>query len=222
MERRTLLRSLGLAPLGALACAGPALGDSQRRQQGDAARRVLEAALSFKSGGGYDTKWSGTGVPDEITHAGERVLSKGTGGTYCCGFTFAVAMQALAAGNALKGKSIADVRAFQKAWYGATKETAERQCAQAVERLGVGREVPIEDARAGDFMQLWRASDKPSGHSVLFLSWIELDGQRVGFNYLSSQGSTNGIGYNAEYFSDAALGRGRVDRKRLYCARIGT
>lgn len=213
MERRALL-SLGLAPLGFMALA-------RGGERAGSARHVLGAALAFGLGGGYDTKWTGTGVPEEVMHRGDRVLAKSASGTYCCGFTFAVAMRVLAAGSALDGKSVADVRAFQKAWYGATKETAERQCAQAVEGLGVGREVPLDEARAGDFAQLWRVSKQPSGHSVLFLAWIELEGRRVGFNYLSSQGSTNGIGYSAEYFADAELGKGRVDRTRLYFARLG-
>lgn len=225
MERRALLRSLGLAPLAFVDLSRGRIRAGTTAQDADpaegAARSVLAAALGFGFGGGYDTKWSGTGVPEEVLHDGERVLSKSANGTYCCGFTFAVAMRVLAASGALAGKSIAEVRAFQKAWYGATKETAERQCAQAVERLGVGREVSIDKARAGDFAQLWRVSKQPSGHSVLFLAWIEVGGQRVGFNYLSSQGSTNGIGYSAEFFADAELGKGRVDRPRVYFARLG-
>jgi hypothetical protein len=215
MERRALLRSLGLAPLGLMDL-------SRGGECAESARNVLEAALAFGLGGGYDTKWTGTGVPEQIVHGDERVLAKGAGGSYCCGFTFAVAMRVLTASGALAGKSVADVRAFQKAWYGATKETAERQCALAVERLGVGCEVALDEARAGDFAQLWRVSKQPSGHSVLFLAWIEVEGRRVGFNYLSSQGSTNGIGYSAEYFADAELGKGRVDRARVYFARLGT
>lgn len=229
MERRALLQSLGLAPLVFVdhAHGGDLVGSSADARSTDtdpavgSPRSVIEAALSFGLGGGYDTKWSGTGVPEEVVHGGDRVLAKSVSGTYCCGFTFAVAMRVLAASGALAGKSIAEVRAFQKAWYGATKATAERQCAQAVEKLSVGREVPLKEARAGDFAQLWRVSKRPSGHSVLFLAWIEVEGRRVGFNYLSSQGSTNGIGYSAEFFADAELGKGRVDRKRVYFARLG-
>jgi hypothetical protein len=222
------MRSLGLAPLGLFDLSlvreqarSGAVGAAQDAERAEgSARSVLTVALGFGLGGGYDTKWSGTGVPEEVLHGGERVLAKSASGTYCCGFTFAVAMRVLAASGALRGKRIADVRAFQKAWYGATQETAERQCAQAVGLLGVGREVPLDDARAGDFAQLWRVSKQPSGHSVLFLGWIEVDGRRRGFTYLSSQGSTDGIGYSAEFFADAELGKGRVDRTRMYFARL--
>jgi len=229
MDRRALLQSLGLAPLGLVDLSRVSeYGDSRAEgaaQASDAtegsAQSVIAAALGFGLGGGYDTQWSGTGVPEEVVHSGARVLAQSASGTYCCGFTFAVAMRVLAARGALAGKSVVDVRAFQKAWYGATKVTAERQCAQAVERLGVGREVSLDKARAGDFAQLWRVSKQPSGHSVLFLAWIEVDGQRVGLSYLSSQESTNGIGYSVEYFADSELGKGRVDRARVYFARLG-
>lgn len=216
MERRHFLGLLGAAPF-------TRFGEAQEPSPapaGSAARAVLEAALALGSGGGYDSKWGGSGVPEEITHAGERILAKAADGTYCCGFTFAVAMRALAQRGALEGKRAADVRAFQKAWYGATKATAERQCALAVAQLGVGREVDADAARAGDFAQLWRLSKKPSGHSVLFLGWIELEGERVGFNYLSSQQSTDGIGYRAEFFGASKLASGRVDPSRTYFARL--
>ena len=87
-------------------------------------------------------------------------------------------------------------------------------------QLGVGREVKVNDAMAGDFAQLWRRKDKPSGHSVLFLGWVTVGDDRIGFSYLSSQGSTGGIGYAVEYFADAEAGSGRVDPDRLYFARL--
>lgn len=175
MERRALLQSIGLAPLGFIdlrregECAGSsaATGAAATDAAVGSARSVIEAALALGLGGGYDSKWTGTGVPEEVLHGGER------------------------------------------------------QCAQAVDRLGVGREVPLDQARAGDFAQLWRVSKQPSGHSVLFLAWLEVDGRRVGFSYLSSQGSTDGIGYSVEFFADAELGKGRVDRPRVYFARLG-
>ncbi len=54
----------------------------------------------------------------------------------------------------------------------------------------------------------------------MFLGWVEVAGERVGFSYLSSQGSTGGIGYAVEYFVDAKAGKGTVDPKRLYFARL--
>ncbi|MEM9382795.1 MAG: hypothetical protein AAGB93_22775 [Planctomycetota bacterium] len=184
------------------------------------AMRILAAARSFGTGGGYDRTWGGTGVPIEITHDGRRVLSKSERGTYCCGFTFAAAMRALEGTRALSRLDSADARAFQKAWYGATEVAAERQCAHAVERFRLGREVDLDDAMAGDFVQLWRRSKKPSGHSVLLLGWVEAGGERLGLTYLSSQGSTNGIGVAFEAFAESGIEGGRVDPERTYAARL--
>lgn len=215
MNRRTFLTMTGasaLAPAAAFA--------SQRSNPDRKARAILEAAFSFGMGGGYDSKWGGSGVPELIEHKGTRILSKASNGTYCCGFTFAVGAKVLAESKALGRKSAADMKAFQQAWYGATKASSERQCAFAVEKFQLGKEVKAKDAQAGDFVQLWRKTKKPSGHSVLFLSWIELEGKRIGIHYLSSQGSTNGIGFGTEFFHGAGLPGARVDPDRIYAARL--
>jgi len=206
------LQLAGLSPLAALQADGP---------RAPLARKTLEAALSLPREGGYDSAWGSSGVPIDIAHAGEKVLSRSTKGTYCCGFTFAAAMQTLHGASLLDGRSVAQVRSFQKTWYGATRESAERQCADAVRELAVGREVTHAEALAGDFAQLWRVGAKQSGHSVLFLGWITLGEERVGLHYLSSQGSTRGIGFTAELFADSGLPGGKVDRNRLYFARLG-
>jgi len=66
-------------------------------------------------------------------------------------------------------------------------------------------------------MQLYRVK---SGHSVIFLGWVEKDGKRIGVKYRSSQGSTNGIADNTEYFSDGGMPKAAVDRKRIYFGRF--
>ncbi len=226
MERRNLLKlgcGLGLFSLGARS-ASAAASKPAREGSGDAKRAsaILKAAKSFGRGGGYDKSWTSSGCPAPVEHKGEVILRGSSDGTYCCGFTFAVAARALAEAGALKAKSPAELRAFQKVWFGATKKKIEqeKQCALAVQGLGVGSEVSADEAMAGDFAQLWRRGNKPSGHSVLFLGWIEVGDERVGFSYLSSQGSTGGIGYGVEYFADAEAGEGRVDPERVYFARI--
>jgi hypothetical protein len=77
--------------------------------------------------------------------------------------------------------------------------------------------VPAEEAEAGDFLQFWRGR---SGHSVVFIRWIERDGRRVGFEYRSSQGATDGIGDHIEYFNDSGVRGGQVDPQRMYFARF--
>ena len=180
---------------------------------------VLRTARSYADGGGYNLKWGGTGTPEEILHDGQRVLAKGTDGTYCCGFTFAVAMKAGGEMKLFEGKTLEQIKRFQKEWYGAVDEPElrEKQCSLAVGNLGVGRAVPMDEAQPGDFCQFWRGK---GGHSVIFLEWVERNGKRIGFKYRSSQGSTKGIGDNTEYFSDSGIEKGHVDRKRIYFGRF--
>jgi cell wall-associated NlpC family hydrolase len=179
---------------------------------------VLQIARSFSDGGQY--KWKGSGTPEAIVFKEETILSASAEGTYCSGFTFAVVMRAAARRGLLEDKTVDQIRRFQKQWYGATKESAEVQAAFAMENLGIGRTVSHEEARPGDFLQFWR-EDK-SGHSVVFLAWIEEDGRKAGFRYRSTQKSTDGIGDRTEYFSDSPDGRGRVARDRTYFARLNT
>jgi hypothetical protein len=178
-----------------------------------AAGNVVKVARSYKDGGGYE--WKGSGTPEEIQFNGQKILAKGEK-TYCSGFTFAVVMKAAAERGLLRGKSVEQIRAFQKDWYGATQESSEIQCAFAVEKLGIGRSVKPEKSRAGDFLQLWR-TDK-SGHSVVFLEWVR-DGRRpIGVKYRSTQKMTDGIGDRIEYF--AGVKDGKVDPKRMYFCRL--
>jgi hypothetical protein len=180
-------------------------------------RSVLEIARSYPDAGGYDSSWKGSGVPAEIRFDDERILAKGRG-TYCCGFTFAVVMDAAIERGLLRDKSVDQVRKFQKQWYGATEESREIQCALAVAALGIGEAIEPDEARPGDFLQFWRTNK--SGHSVVFLEWIEEGGRHVGFKYRSSQGATKGIGDRVEYFADVKGKDGAVDRSRLYFCRL--
>jgi hypothetical protein len=176
---------------------------------------VVAIARTFADGGGY--QWKGTGVPQEIRFHGEQILEKGQH-TYCSGFTFAVVMKAAAQRGLLRDKSPDAIRQFQKEWYGASKASAETQCAMAVQTLGIGRAVAAEHARPGDFLQLWRTNK--SGHSVVFLDWVVEEGQRVGLKYRSSQSSTDGIGDRIEFLAGVPGKEGLVDPKRLYFCRL--
>ena len=177
---------------------------------------VVEIARSFPDGGGYE--WKGTGVPEDVRFGNVTILAKGKA-TYCSGFTFAVAMKAAEDRGLLRGKTEEQIRRFQREWYGSTPESAEKQCAFALEKLGIGGEVKAADARAGDFLQLWRTNK--SGHSAVFLEWVIEDGKRVGVKYRSTQKSTGGIGDRVEYFDGVAGRGGKVDRKRMWFGRLG-
>lgn len=181
---------------------------------------ALKVALAYKDGGKYNTQWTGSGTPERIVHEGQQILAAGTGGTYCSGFTFATVMATAQKAGLLQGKTVEEVRRFQKEWYGAVSEPEirEKQCALAVGHLGIGRQVAADEAQPGDFLQFWRVR---SGHSVVFLGWVnDQDGKRIGFKYRSSQGSTDGIGNTIEYFQGARE-NGYVNPARMYFARLG-
>ena len=181
---------------------------------------VEAVSRTFPDGGGYNLKWGGSGTPEEIRFKDARILAKGTDGTYCCGFTFAVVMKAAGEAGLLTDKSVEQIKRFQKEWYGAVtdKDVRERQCSVALGNLGIGRTVSTDEAHPGDFLQFWRGK---GGHSVVFLKWVERDGQRIGFTYRSSQGSTDGVGDMTEYFRDSGIEKGEVDPQRLYFGRLG-
>ncbi len=184
------------------------------------APNVEAMARSFADGGAYNMKWGGSGTPEEIRFKGSRILAKGENGTYCCGFTFNVAMKAAADAELLKEKTLEQVKRFQKEWYGAVAEPEirEKQCAVALQRLGIGKQVTPDEAQGGDFVQFWRTK---SGHSAVFLKWVEKNGKRVGFTYRSSQGSTDGVGDKTEHFKDSGMDGGEVDSARMYFGRLG-
>ncbi len=180
---------------------------------------VIAVSRTLADGGGYNVKWGGSGTVEEIRFKDTRILAKGQDGTYCCGFTFNVVMKAAGQAGLLKDKTVEQVKRFQKEWYGAVTEPdiREKQCAVALEHLGIGKQVSPDEAQPGDFLQFWRTK---SGHSVVFLNWVEKDGRRVGFNYRSSQGSTDGVGDKVEHFKDSGIPKGEVDPKRMYFGRL--
>ncbi|QDU32605.1 hypothetical protein KS4_06390 [Poriferisphaera corsica] len=186
---------------------------------------VLDVAYSYDNGGKYIWKKS-TGVPHDLIHKGEVVLKKQPEGTYCCGFTVTIAFEVAQDFGLFDEFSPKQVKRFQQEWYGSIKETAERQGAMAMSNLKIGEQVKNwKDVRPGDFSNYWR---KPKGgHSVIFVDWVKEKGKIVGIKYRSSQGSTNGIGDNVEYFygvkkdAKGKLKRG-VDRDRIYFYRLYT
>lgn len=179
---------------------------------------VIKIANTYSDGGGYNWTAGNSGVPEELRFKGRTILKKGQGGTYCCGFTLAVAMRVASERGLLADKTFEQLRQFQKQWYGVDDQSGGTLCVYAVEQLGIGSAVEHPDARPGDMVQFWRSNK--SGHSVIFLSWVEQDGRRIGFRYRSSQKSTNGIGNKTEYFADVSGRGGKVLRERTYICRL--
>lgn len=203
-----------------LACAAPRSLHAEDDAPADLNTQVLEEA-NRHAGGGYNSRWGGSGTMQEIRFKDQRILSAGEGGTYCCGYTFNVFMNVAQAHRLLDDLTVAQVRALQKHWYGSVPNSHEQaeliretQIRYAVTLLGIGTGVEPEDARPGDFLQFWR---QRSGHSVVFLGWVVEDGRAVGVRYRSSQGATDGIGEHTERFAGHG---GSVDPDRMYFARL--
>lgn len=181
---------------------------------------VLEAAYLIPNGGGY-CNLADTGVNETIRQNGSLILSASKGGTYCCGYTFEVAMRIAEQRGLLADKSVSKVRRFQQEWYGSVDSAALKQCAAAVCDLGIGREIALDDAQPGDFVAFQR--NNGIGHSVVFLGWVKNQtGKKVGIHFRSSQPGTDGIGDASEFFADSGYVipvRG-IDRSKTFVARI--
>lgn len=183
---------------------------------------VIEVAYGFPDGGRYDIGLYGSGVSREIIWRDQTVLPASDRGTYCCGFTFAVFMEiALSRGLLPEDYRLDQVVALQREWYGAEAEHAERQLADAMAARGLGIRVPVDELKAGDFVQFWTTGG--GGHSCIFLNYQYYEGRRIGFMYRSSQPTTDGIGDELIYFDLSDLpahARGEVDPSRTYGGRL--
>jgi hypothetical protein len=189
-------------------------------EPGSPNKDVVDAAFSYVDGAGGQYEMRGSGVIETIFHKGQIVLPY-TNSTYCSGATFTIAMKVINKRNLFANKTIEEVKRFQRIWYGFTNpdpSVVERQQGPALEMMGIGGQVSHSEALPGDFAQIWRTNN--SGHSVVFLGWIEEGGKIIGFDYRSSQGKGvgSGVGNRKEYFSDS--GKGSVVRSRLYFSRI--
>lgn len=170
---------------------------SDDNRYSDYGTNVITVANKF-SGGGY--QWGGvSGVCIPLYHDGQLIRNCGKGDkTHCCGFTLSVAFIVATNRGLLNGKSLSEVKGFSSDWYEAGGAGCGKLCVTALEDIGIGYEVSLEDAQKGDFCQIWRTNG--SGHSVIFLSHIYEGDNIIGFNYRSSQTSTDGIGDSKEYF----------------------
>jgi hypothetical protein len=177
---------------------------------------VLGIARSL-NGGGYSLE--GTGVPEPVIYRGAEILGPKKKGLHCCGFTFWTAMKVAQQRGLLRDKEPRAVKQFQREWFGATKESSERQAAFAAEKLGIGRQIDPNDARPGDFVTFWRIYQR-SGHSVVFLEYIRHDDVIVGVKYRSSQPSTDGIGDVTDYFASSGYRGATIDPSRFYVCRL--
>lgn len=189
---------------------------------------VVEAYLeTYPTDGTYTYEWTGNGVTQDLFYLGGLVISNNSGNdTYCSGITFETFL--LSYENYLAINSLPPqiddmittvmMKSFRTVWYGATgvPEENEYQSTLAIESRHLGFILDdLEDARQGDFIQLWRHSG--SGHNCIFQSWgRDAQGQINRLYYWSSQNSTNGIGFHSETVSNTT----GIDPARLHIARV--
>jgi len=175
-------------------------------------RMVLELLRRYPTDGTHGYHWpkdsSYDGSSRDVMMWGRRVLrGEPERRTFCCGLTLEVFLDAWQQWVALNPDAAAALQPrhfddFRKDWF--VREVRGAGPAEALVGRGIGRIVPYDEARPGDFLQLWRTND--TGHSAIFLGWIRNPAEEiVGVNYWSSQKNTNGIAERFEYFDAPEL-----------------
>ena len=188
---------------------------------------VLDLVDSYPQDGTFEYYWpqsgSWSGGTRDVWYQDELVGSGGGySACYCSGITWEVylrAWQEWAAQNGedaddLNGVTADEIWDMRRDWY--VRDLYGPGPSIAMETYGVGVEVEsFDDWEPGDFVQLWRTSG--TGHTAIFMGWIEDDsGNRLGMDYVSCQGSTDGYGINDEYFGSHS---GALDPAYMYAGR---
>jgi len=174
---------------------------------------MVDILETYPTDGSYDYWW-----PDDVDWGGnpsdiyylDRLFASGDprNRSYCVGMTFEVFMRAFdvvddetAGDGTINGVPFAELYELRTDWY--VRELYGRGIVDAMENYGFGAEVSDWDQlRPGDILQFWRHSG--SGHNAIFIDWeYNSRDDIVGFTYWSTQGSTDGIGYNDEYFGSS-------------------
>jgi hypothetical protein len=193
---------------------------------------VNEIILGYLSGyptdGSYtywwpDDSYGWAGNPSDIYYQ-DDLFAQGDerNRSYCVGITFEVFMRTFDHLDAaydlegdLNGVSFDELYDFRTDWY--VRDLYGMGIVDAMDNYGVGlRVTDWEDVRPGDIIQFWRHSG--SGHNAIFIGWeTNAGGDIAGFTYWSTQGSTDGIGYNDEYFGTSGS---RVDPNFFFAGRL--
>lgn len=184
---------------------------------------------TYPTDGSYGYYWPSSGgwlgTTEDIVYQGTTIAEGDPDGrSYCVGLTFEVFMKAWLEIDAdyngdgtINGMSVEDLYEFRLDWY--VRELFGAGPADGVEFYGIGELVTDwDDVEEGDFIQFWRNSG--SGHNAIFVDWEwDMDGNVIGFLYWSTQNSTDGIGYNSEYFGS---GGSTVNPQYFFPARVYT
>ncbi len=132
----------------------------------------------------------------------------GNRASHCVGITFEVFFKAMMNRNEklglpkddFNGMNWQELFDFAMGWFVADGNKAQNNAAQVIKKYGLGKVITnLEEVKAGDIIDFSRENN--TGHTVIFINWIRDNGRIVGLKYWSSQGSTNGISYQEEYFN---------------------
>lgn len=191
-------------------------------------RLVLEVCSEYPTDGTFGYWWPRGDEPDFVSYDGctrdmifqGKVVMTGEPRqrSFCCGFTLEVFLEAYNRWLAEHGPenaqlTPADWRRFQRQWF--VIEVNGPGPNAALEMFDLGRTVERDDwdsALPGDLCNYWNTetdSGHIGGHSVVFLGWDrDRRGEIRGLHFISTQGSTNGIGYMTVPFgADGGLSR---------------
>lgn len=189
--------------------------------------RVAQLVESYPQDGTFSYYWpkggSWSGSTRDILYQDELVATDGGySACYCSGITwewYLMAWQSLATeggldADDLNGVDDSDIWQMRRDWY--VRELDGDGPGIALQDRGLGTPVGDWDQVVrGDFVQLWRTSG--SGHTAIFWDWeLDSDGDRIGFQYASCQGASDGLGLNSEYFGTHS---GAIDPALVYFSR---
>jgi hypothetical protein len=162
---------------------------------------ILNLIRTFPRGGGYtwDPTKPTSGVTQDLVYKNKLILAKDVA-TYCCGLTFEVWFRPI---GITVDIPVTEMQKVQQLWYCARDNRG--GCKDALLAVRLGMSVNLTEARAGDFLQLWRKptvnNPKGSGHSVVYLSHDNAAGT---LTYFSTQRRTNGPGEQTERLENLA------------------
>lgn len=180
---------------------------------------VLSTLADYGDRGAGGYAWparAGTHGTTRDLWLGRVRLARAGHGTHCVGVTFEVlwrALEKIPGGPTGAGLTPRSAGRLRRLWF--VPVTGGMGAAEALPALGLGRRIrSLEDARPGDFVQVWSGT---WGHSMIFLGWMRDDrGEITGLRYWSSQPWTDGMGV-----SEIAIGasEGAVNREHIYIGR---
>ncbi len=194
----------------------------------DFSKLVMSVVKSYPTDGTHKYWWpkgsDWPGTTCDVEYQGVKACeADAEGRCYCCGLTFEVFVRAWKAWCEAKERPFAipgvdgeEIKDLRSDWFGSTGD--KRTLIQhAIVSRGLGRAIEKpEDARPGDFVQLWR--NNGTGHSVVFLEWKKGgDGKLKALRYWSTQKSTDGIGEREERVG----GDDGIDPAQVYIVRVG-